>query len=75
VKPRTPGAVTSQAEAIRLVRQHLIATRGLKKECIVLLGNGFTSGAYLVTARDHCTATRLGKWRVDGKTGDVAAAR
>ena len=75
VKPRPPGPVANQAEAIRAVRQHLIATRGLKKECIVLLGNGFTGGVYLVTARDHCTSTRLGKWRVDGRTGEVGAAR
>jgi hypothetical protein len=72
---RARGAVVNEAEAIRLVRSHLEATRGNKNECVVLLGNGFSDGGYVVTARDHCTATRLGKFRVDGKTGEVSPAR
>ena len=72
---RAKGAVVNEAEAIRLVRSHLVATRGLKNECVVLLGNGFSKGGYVVTARDHCTSTRLGRFRVDGKTGEVAPAR
>ena len=72
---RAAGAKINEAEAIRLVRKHLVDTRGLSSECIVLLGGGFKGGGYVVTARDHCTATRLGRFRVDGKTGEVKPAR
>jgi len=72
---RGTGAVLNEAEAIRLTRRYLVTANGIKSDCIVLLGNGFHDGGYLVTARDHCTATRLGKWRVDGKTGEVRRAR
>jgi hypothetical protein len=71
---RAAGAKISEAEAIRLVRKHLVTTNGIKNECIVLLGGGVSGGGYVVTARDHCTSTRLGKWRVDGKTGEVSKA-
>lgn len=71
---RAPGAKINEAEAIRLVRKHLVATNGIKNECIVLLGGGFSAGGYIVTARDHCASTRLGKFRVDGKTGEVSKA-
>jgi len=69
---RAPGAVVNEAEAIRLVRHHIVMTRGIKKECVILLGKGFRDGAYRVTASDHCTNTRLGTFRVDGKTATVS---
>lgn len=72
---RASGAKLSEAEAMRLVRRHLVITRGLGPDCIVLVGGGFREGDYLVTARDHCASTRLGRWRVDGRTGEVAPAR
>lgn len=72
---RAPGAVLSEAEALRLVRRHLVTANGIKSDCLVLLGGGFSAGGYVVTARDHCASTRLGQWRVDGKTGAVTRAR
>jgi hypothetical protein len=72
---RAPGAVVNEAEAIRLVRRHLVETTGVRADCVALLGQGFRNGAYLVNAHDRCESTRLGRWRVDGKTGEVARAR
>ena len=69
-KPRAPGPVKTEAEALRIVRQHLVAT-GLENRCVVLLGRGMSKGGYLVRAQNHCTDTRLGNWRVDAKTGAV----
>jgi hypothetical protein len=65
----------NEAEAIRLVRRHLVETTGVRSDCVALLGQGFRDDAYLFNAHDRCTSTRLGRWRVNGKTGDVARAR
>lgn len=73
--PRPPGPVKNEAEAIRIVRRHLVEARGLKNECVVLLGRGLSKGAYTVRARDHCSDTRLGDFRVDAKTGKVTRPR
>ncbi|HEY0372892.1 MAG TPA: zinc-ribbon domain-containing protein [Thermoanaerobaculia bacterium] len=72
---RAPGAVVNEAEAIRLVRRHLVETTGVQADCVAILGQGFRGGTYLVNAHDRCASTRLGKWRVDGKTGAVSRAR
>ena len=72
---RAPGAVVNEAEAIRLVRRHLVETRGLRADCIAILGQGSRDGAYVVNAHDRCESTRLGRWRVDGKSGAVTPAR
>lgn len=72
---RAPGAVVNEAEAIRLVRRHLVQTLGVKADCVAMLGQGHRNGTYLVTAVDRCASTRLGRWRVDGKTGAVTRAR
>ena len=73
--PRAPGAVRNEAEAIRIVRRHLVDTVGIGNECVVLLGRGLTKGGYVVRAQNHCTDTRLGNWRVDAKTGAVTRPR
>lgn len=69
------GAAVNEAEAIRLVRRHLVETTGVAADCVALLGQGFRDGAYFINAHDRCTSTRLGRWRVNGKTGDVERAR
>jgi hypothetical protein len=71
---RAPGAAVNEAEAIRLVRRHLVETTGIRADCVALLSRGSTKGAYVINAHDRCTSTRLGRWRVDGKTGAVARA-
>lgn len=74
-QPRAPGPVKNEAEAIRLVRRHLVETNGLENRCVVLLGRGLAKGGYIVRAQNHCTDTRLGEWRVDAKTGRVTRPR
>jgi hypothetical protein len=72
---RAPGAVVNEAEAIRLVRRHLVETKDIKTDCVAILGQGFRNGTYTVNAHDRCASVRLGRWRVNGKTGAVAPAR
>jgi hypothetical protein len=71
---RRPGAKLNEAEAILMVRRHLVVSTGVKSDCIALMGGSFRGGGYVVTAYDSCERTRLGKWRVDGKSGEVARA-
>ena len=73
--PRAPGPVKNDAEAIRIVRRHLVETVGLENRCVVLLGRGLAKGGYVVRAQNHCTDTRMGDWRVDAKTGKVTRPR
>ncbi len=72
---RAPGAKINEAEAIRLVRKHIVEMRGIQADCIALLGHGSKKGAYIISAIDRCASTRLGKWRVDGTSGAVTPAR
>jgi len=71
---RAAGAKINEAEALRLVRRHLVTTTGISADCIAILGAGSHHGAYIVIAQDRCTSTRLGRWRVDGKNGAVTRA-
>lgn len=73
--PRARAPVRNEAEAIRLVRRHLIEVVGIEHRCVVLLGRGLSKGAYTVRAQNHCTDTRLGNWRVDARTGRVTRPR
>jgi hypothetical protein len=68
---RAKGAVISEPEAIMLLRRSFT---DLKPECVAILSNGYRDGAYLMTVVNGCTGTRLGKWRVDGKTREVTPA-
>lgn len=72
---RAPGAVVNEAEALRLVRRHLVETTAVRADCLAMLGHGFHDGGYIVNAHDRCASTRLGRWRVDGESGEVARAR
>ena len=72
---RAPGAVVNEAEALRLVRRHLVETSGIRADCVAMLGQGSRNGSYFVNAHDRCNSTRLGRWRVDGKSGVVSPAR
>jgi hypothetical protein len=68
---RTPGAKVTEPEAVRILRRHLVATTGVKNECIAILGLNPRDGGYTFTVVDRCQGVRLGRWRVDGKTGAV----
>ena len=70
-----PGGNVNEVEAIRIVRRHLVSTTGTKTDCIAILGHGMQKGGYVVTAVNRCENIRLGKWRVDQKSGEVTRAR
>jgi hypothetical protein len=70
--PPPAGPVRSDAEAVRAVRKYLVATTGVENDCIALISNGRKGGAWLLTAVNRCEKLRLGKWRVDAKTGVVS---
>lgn len=70
-----PGAAINEAEAVRLLRRSLAAANPqMRPECLALLSHGYRSGAYVLSAVNSCDGTRLGKWRVDGKSGKVSRA-
>ena len=66
-----PGATISEPEAmLRLQRSF-----SLSPDCVAILGNGYSEGAYNLTAVNRCDGTKLGRWRVDGKSGAITAAK
>jgi hypothetical protein len=67
---RLPGATISEAEAVRLLRRKL--TDSLVSDCVTTIGAGSDGNAYIFTAFNRCENTRLGRWKVDGKTGVVS---
>lgn len=72
---RTAGAKINEAEAIRLVRRHIVSTTNIANPCLVVMSNGPKGGHYYCTAFNRCDSIRMGKFRVDGKTGAVALAK
>jgi hypothetical protein len=68
---RPRNAKLTEAEAIRILVAHVVETRGLRKECVVVMSNGYRDDTYRLTAFNHCDQTRLGKWQVSGRTGKV----
>lgn len=70
---RGHGAKITEAEAVRALRNMLIAqTPQLTSECLALLSHGYQDGGYVLSAFNRCDGTKLGKWRVDGRTGVAA---
>jgi hypothetical protein len=66
---RAPGAKLSEPEAMQTLRRVLAPQ--VKSECLAVASRGYASGAYTFDAVDSCKATKLGRWRVDGGTGEV----
>ncbi|HUP45763.1 MAG TPA: hypothetical protein VM779_09650 [Thermoanaerobaculia bacterium] len=67
---RAAGAVINEAEAMRVLRRHFIAT-GIRGDCLVISSQGIDDGNYQLTAINRCEETRLGRWVVEGKSGAV----
>lgn len=67
---RAKGALITEPEAVLLLRRNFPQ---LKPECVAILGNGYHDGAYQMTVVNSCDGTRLGRWRVDGRTRVVSA--
>jgi len=68
---RGARAKLTEPEAILTLRRHLVATQNLPSHCIAILSNGYRNGAYTLTAVDGCKNAPLGRWKVDGRTGEV----
>ena len=70
---RAAGAKLTEPEAVRTLRNYIVAHEdiGLKSECIAVAGRGFREGAYDFDVIDSCRATKVGRWKVNGSTGEV----
>jgi hypothetical protein len=68
---RAKGALISEAEATMLLRRHFV---NIKPECVAILSDGYRDGGYMMNVVNRCDHTRLGRWRVDGRTKAVTAA-
>ena len=68
---RGKGAVINEPEAILLLRRNF---PNVKSECLAILSNGYHDGGYLLSVVNSCDHTRLGKWRVDGRTKAITPA-
>lgn len=73
--PPPAGPVRTDAEAAVVLRKYLVATKGIGKECVALLGHGRRNGQWILSASDRCQHLRLGRFRVDAKSGVVSAFR
>jgi len=69
---RAKGAMLTEPEAMLLLRRHFT---DVDPKCVAILGTGYRAGAYTMTVVNGCDHTRLGKWRVDGKTREITPAR
>lgn len=67
---RAAGAKVTEAEAVRLLRRHLVETRNIKNDCLAIMSAG--GKGYVFNVYDRCAEVRLGKWTVDAKSGEVA---
>jgi hypothetical protein len=72
---RAPGAIISEAEAIRILRRYLVETLKISDACLAVMSANPGQGSYLLTAINGCEHTRLGRWRVDARTSAVARAK
>ena len=66
---RAAGAKLSEPEAMMALRQRLAVQ--VKSECLAVASRGSDGDVYLFDAVDGCRGAKLGRWRVDGKTGEV----
>lgn len=65
------GAKVTEAQAVRLLRRRLVESKKIRNDCIALLGvRG--GAAYTFIAHDRCAGVRLGRWRVDPRSGEAS---
>jgi hypothetical protein len=72
---RAVGAEINEAEAMRLLRRHLASMKSIPTACLVVMSHEPRAGDYFFTALNRCDSIRLGRWRVDGKSGAVTLAK
>jgi hypothetical protein len=67
-----PGGGTAGAEAAMTLRHYFAAQQDpIKSECLAIINRGYNNGYYSFDAFNSCNRTRLGRWRVEGKTRKV----
>lgn len=65
-RPKPAPAQVDERQAIVRLQQTFE-----KPECVAILSKGFHDGGYDFVAVNRCDGTKLGRWRVDQKTGAV----
>ena len=65
---RGSGAAISEPEAILRLQRSF----GLAPDSVAIMSKGYSDGVYVLDAINRCDGTRLGRWRVDGKTGNLS---
>ena len=65
-----PGGNVGEAKATVTLRHYLAGQ--VKAECLAVISRGFSNGYYSFDAVDSCQRTKLGRWRVDVKSGSVS---
>jgi len=65
-----PGGNVGEAKALVTLRHHL--AEQIKAECLAVISRGYSNGYYSFDAVDSCKRTKLGRWRVEAKSGTVS---
>jgi hypothetical protein len=71
---KAAGATLTQPEATIALRRHFTARpeNPIKVECLAIAGRGSSGGTYAFDVFDRCENERLGRWRVNGTSGEVS---
>jgi hypothetical protein len=64
-------AKLSEAEAIITLRRYVTDENRTRNECIAIASRGSEGVEYTFDVVDSCRGMPLGRWRVDGATGEV----
>jgi len=65
-----PGGNVGEAKALVTLRHHLAGQ--VKADCLAVISRGYSNGYYRFDAVDSCHRTKLGRWRVEAKSGTVS---
>jgi hypothetical protein len=68
---RAGAAKLSEPEAMITLRRHMTAENQAKNECIAIASRGSSGQEYSFDVVDSCKGVKLGRWKVDGATGEV----
>jgi len=68
---RAGEAKLSEAEAIITLRRYVTAENRTKNECLAIASRGSSGTEYSFDVVDSCRGMKLGRWKVDGATGEV----
>jgi hypothetical protein len=70
---RAPGAAINEPEAVKTLRHYFASQEHpIKSECIAVISKGFRDGHYTFDVVNSCERSRLGRWRINAKSGAVS---